>query len=217
VPFGILYTAQHLASFSDVLVLSFFVGPEQIAVYFAATRIIQVVNLIPYAATVGTAHLFSASHTRGDHDELQRLCRHVAANTFAISSLAVAGMVAVGEWLLRLFGSGFEAGYLPLVILAVGVLGRVSAGPAEDVLNMTGNGRVSASTYLAVVVLNAALAIPLIVIFGLAGAALASAAAMIIRAVWLARAARLRLGIDTSILAGGFRGFLRQPHSHPAE
>ena len=72
-PFAVLYGAQHLSSFADVLVLSFFVSPAEIAIYFAATRIIQVVNLVPYAATVGTAHLFSASHTRGDHDELQRL------------------------------------------------------------------------------------------------------------------------------------------------
>src|SRR6185436_12739368 len=95
-PFAVLYGAQHLSSFADVLVLSFFVSPAEIAIYFAATRIIQVVNLIPYAATVGTAHLFSASYTRGDHDELQRLCRQVAALTLAIAAAALAIMVGAG-------------------------------------------------------------------------------------------------------------------------
>ncbi len=213
-PFAILYSAQHLASFADVLVLSFFVGPAEIAVYFAATRIIQVVNLVPYAATVGTAHLFSASHTRGDHEELQRLCRHVSATTLIISAIAVAIIIAGGHFLLKMFGVGFDAGYLPLVILAAGVLARVAAGPAEDMLNMTGNGGVSASTYLAVVVVNVALAIPLIALFGLNGAAIASAVTLALRALWLSRAVRVRLGVDTSILSAiRFRDIVGGRHS----
>ena len=183
-PFAVLYGAQHLSSFADVLVLSFFVSPAEIAIYFAATRIIQVVNLVPYAATVGTAHLFSASHTRGDHDELQRLCRQVAATTLRQSPPSlVAIMVGAGDCLLGMFGHGFEAGYTPLVILAAGVLARVAAGPAEDMLNMTGHGGVSASTYLAVVVVNVLLAVALIIPFGLNGAAVASAISLALRAL----------------------------------
>jgi O-antigen/teichoic acid export membrane protein len=200
-PFAVLYGAQHLSSFADVLVLSFFVSPAEIAIYFAATRIIQVVNLVPYAATVGTAHLFSAAHTRGDHDELQRLCRNVAATTFVVAALAIAAMVATGHFLLGMFGDNFDSGYTPLLILAAGVFARVSAGPAEDLLNMTGNGKVSASTYLTVVGVNVVLAAALIVPFGLNGAAAASAIALTLRALWLSWAAWKRLSIRTSILA----------------
>jgi O-antigen/teichoic acid export membrane protein len=182
-------------------VLSFFVSPAEIAIYFAATRIIQVVNLVPYAATVGTAHLFSASHTRGDHKELQRLCRSVAATTFIIAGLSIAVMVACGHWLLDMFGANFDSGYVPLVILGIGVFARVAAGPAEDILNMTGHGKVSASTYLAIVAVNAVLAAVLIVPFGLNGAATATAIALTLRAFWLSRATWKRLGIHTSILA----------------
>ena len=200
-PFAVLYGTQHLSSFADVLVLSFFVSPAAIAIYFAATRIIQVVNLIPYAATVGTAHLFSAAFTRGDHDELQRLCRQVAATTLAIAAVALAIMVGAGDRLLHMFGHGFDAGYTPLVILAAGVLARVAAGPAEDMLNMTGHSNVSASTYLAVVVVNVLLAVALIIPFGLNGAAVASAISLALRALWLSWAVWRRLQIHTSILA----------------
>ncbi len=200
-PFAVLYAGQHLASFADVLVLSFFASPAEIAIYFAATRIIQVVNLVPFAATVGTAHLFSARHTRGDHDGLQRLCRHVVAATFVIAGAAVALLVAGGDWLLAMFGDGFEAGYTPLVILAIGVVVRVAAGPAEDVLNMTGYSGLSASTYLVIVGVNVAFAVPLIMAFGVNGAAMAGALALTLRAVWLAIAARRRLHVDTTVLA----------------
>jgi O-antigen/teichoic acid export membrane protein len=218
-PFAVLYAGQHLAGFADVLVLSFFASPAEIAIYFAATRIIQVVNLVPFAATVGTAHLFSASHTRGDHDDLQRLCRHVVAATFVIALVAVGILIAGGDWLLAMFGRGFEAGYTPLVILAIGVVARVSAGPAEDVLNMTGHSSLSATTYLVIVAVNVAFSVPLIMLFGVNGAAMAGAIALTLRALWLAFAAHRRLNVNTSILAvlpaGGVFG--PRPSQTPAE
>jgi O-antigen/teichoic acid export membrane protein len=217
IPFAVIYAAQHLASFADVLVLSFFVDPGTIAVYFAATRIIQVVNLVPYAATVGTAHLFSASHTRGDYAGVQRLTRYVVTANVVIASAATLLIVAGGDWLLGMFGTGFEAGHTPLVILAVGVLARVAAGPAEDVLNMTGHGALSASTYVVIVAVNAALAAILIVPFGVNGAATASAVALVVRAVWLSYSAHRRLGIDTSLLAAIGHRLRRSPAEAPAE
>ncbi len=212
-PFAVLYGAQHLSSFADVLVLSFFVSPAEIAIYFAATRIIQVVNLVPYAATVGTAHLFSAAHTRGDHDELQRLCRYVAATTLLIAAIALSIIVAAGVTMLNMFGHGFEAGYVPLVILAAGVLARVAAGPAEDMLNMTGHGDISASTYLAIVVVNVLLAIALVIPFGLNGAAIASAISLALRALWLSFAVWKRLHVRTSILTIMLAGGLAAMHA----
>lgn len=200
-PFAVLYGSAHLSSFADVLVLSFFVSPAEIAMYFAATRIIQVVYLVPYAATVGSAHLFSASHASGDQAELRRLCRHVSLTTFVVAATAVGAILLAGDWMLAMFGQGFEAAYPPLAILAVGVMARVAAGPAEDILNMTGHGALSASTYLLITVPTVAVAVALIVPFGIEGAAMASAGALIARALWLWAAARRRLGIDTSIVA----------------
>jgi O-antigen/teichoic acid export membrane protein len=218
----VLYAAQHLSSFADVLVLSFFVSPAEIAIYFAATRIMQVVNLVPYAATVGTAHLFSASHTRGDHKDLQRLVRHVVATNFVIAAIAVGILVAMGDWLLGMFGDGFEAGYVPLVILGAGVLARVAAGPVEDILNMTGYGGVSAWTYIGAVGANVALALVLIGPFGLNGAAFAAAAALVLKSLSMSIAVRRRLGIRTSIISAGAvllsRIGARNAHLHaPAE
>ena len=200
-PFCVLYGSAYLSSFADVLVLSFFVSPAEIAIYFAATRIIQVVLIVPYAVMVGTAHLFSASHTRGDHDELQRLCRHASKTTFLVSGIAIGLVLAAGDWLLGMFGEGFSAGYVALGILACGVVVRVVAGPAEDLLNMTGYGSVSAYTSVASVVIGIPLTIALVMPFGIVGAAVGSAITLAGRAVWLSVLARRRLDIDTTIFA----------------
>jgi O-antigen/teichoic acid export membrane protein len=205
-PFSVLYGSAHLSSFADVLVLSFFVTPAEIAVYFAATRVIQVINLIPYAATVGAAPLFAATHARGDLVELQRLCRQVSLVTFVVAGLSVVAMVLGGHWLLDMFGTGYDDGYVPLMILAVGVAARVAAGPAEDLLNMTGYGRLTAATYLGVVVVNVALNVALIIPFGIVGAAVATSTALALRAAWLAVVAHRRLGIHTSTVAILFGG-----------
>ena len=200
-PFSILHGSSYLSSFADVLVLSFFVSPAEIAIYFAATRIIQVVNLVPFAAMVGTAHRFAAAHARGDHDGLQRLNNQVSLATFAIAIAAVAAIVVLGHWLLEMFGHGFEAGYTALLILAVGVVARVAAGPAEDMLNMTGHGALSATTFLVVVLVTVGLNVALVIPFGIDGAAIATSVALTGRALWLSVAVRRRLGVSTSIVA----------------
>jgi O-antigen/teichoic acid export membrane protein len=127
-------------------------------------------------------------------------------------------MVLGGHWLLDMFGTGYDDGYLPLLILAVGVAARVAAGPAEDLLNMTGHNRLTASTYLGIVVVNVALNVALIIPFGIVGAAVATSIALTLRAGWLAVAAHRRLGIHTSMVAILFGGrWSPEPLRTPAE
>ena len=198
-PFGVLYACSYLFSFADVMVLSFFVGPADIAVYFAATRVIQVVNLIPFAATVGSAHLFSDAKARDSHEDMQRLANQVSLLTFATALACVVTIAVAGNWLLGMFGSGFHGGYTPLLILGLGVMARVSAGPAEDILNMSGYGAFSASTYAAVVVISVLLNVALIIPLGVLGAALATSITLAGRAFWLALAVRRRIGVNTFV------------------
>ncbi|MYZ48154.1 lipopolysaccharide biosynthesis protein [Propylenella binzhouense] len=201
IPFSVMYGTAQLFAFADVLVLSFFVGPDELAIYFAATRIIQVIQLIPFAASVGTAQLFSANHALGNSERLTRITHEVTFWTTAISVLVALAVIAGGHLLLGLFGSNYDAGFVTLLILSVGLIVRVAAGPAEDLLNMTGHAPWAAWTYVVTIAINVALNVALIIPFGIAGAALGTSAALCLRAFWLALAARKRLGIDTTILA----------------
>ncbi|WP_224406297.1 oligosaccharide flippase family protein [Afifella sp. IM 167] len=199
-PFAIMRGMEPLFSFMSVIVMSFFVSPVHIGVFFAATRIIQVVALIPYAAAVGSAHLFSAAHANGDAPRLKLLTREVSLLTFVSSALATGAVVLCGSLLLSLFGDGFSEGYPVLLILAAGVILRAFFGPAEDILNMTGFGSFSARTYVVMVIASAALSVALIIPFGVLGAALATTIALTVRSAWLALAARRLLGLDTTVV-----------------
>ena len=101
---------------------------------------------------------------RGDRRRRAPLRRHPCPRRSSSSSSASAGRCrsrpsslpasASSPWCSADTGSstcsasGYDNGYLPLLILAVGVAARVAAGPAEDLLNMTGHNRLTASTYL---------------------------------------------------------------------
>lgn len=200
-PFAILHGAGVIFSFADVITLSFFADPPQTAVYFAATRVIQVVNVIPYAARVAGSHRFSAAYAEGALDDIQRLASQMALMTFGSAVICLFGLAIGGDLLLRLFGNGFEAGYLPLLILSLGILAAMAAGPAEEILNMTGHGALSAWSSVVLVCVSIGLNIALILPFGVTGAAVATSLAVAGRGAWLAVAVRRRFGIRTSVIA----------------
>ena len=189
-------------NFADVLLLSLFLPPEAVGVYFAATRLVQIMIFVPYAASAATAQRFADAQARGDRALLSALVAR-SARLSALATLAAgAALLVAAPLLLALFGPGFSASFPALTILVAGVVVQSAFGPAEDLLAMLGGERacalVSVAALAAAVVLNLAL-IPL---FGVVGAATAMAVAGIGRGLGLALVARARLGIATHAFAG---------------
>ena len=190
-------------SYIDVLILSLFLPPEAVGLYFAATRILQFVVFVPYAASAATAGRFAESGAIGDTATLRALVRQTVRLTTLATLGAGAAVLVVSPLLFAMFGPGFEHGVTLLAILIAGVCVQAAFGPAEDVLTMLGAERLCAGISLAALGLAAALNLPLIPLLGPAGAALAMATAGALRALGLALAARRRLGLSTHVLAGG--------------
>ena len=86
-------------------------------------------------------------------------------------------------------------------VLVIGVLLRASVGPAESLLNMSGNERISAVALGATLFVSIALAIVLIPAYGLMGAAFAVSAAMVFESVALGVAVNRKLGIRVSVFS----------------
>src|SRR5690606_15935878 len=91
-------------------------------------------------------------------------------------------LLVFGWPLLYLFGPSFTAGYPLLFIFIIGLIARASVGVAESLLSMAGQQRICAAVYTAVFVLNVALNVLLVPRFGLAGAAMATATALVVEA-----------------------------------
>ncbi|HEX5507549.1 MAG TPA: polysaccharide biosynthesis C-terminal domain-containing protein [Pseudolabrys sp.] len=182
-----------LLTYVDILTLEHFRPPDEVAVYYAAARILAVVAFIYFAIAGATTHRFTEYHVAGDRVRLANFFKETSRWTFW-PSLAVCVLILIfGRPLLSLFGSSFVSGYTVMFILAVGMLARAAVGPAERLLNMLGEQRQCAAVYAIAFAVNLGLCIALIPRMGIEGAAVATTIALVLESIMLFTATRRRL------------------------
>ncbi len=172
----------------DVLLLKLFVAPQELAIYFAAARIIAFVAFVHFAVTAVAMPRFASAYAQNDIGKAGRLLRQFRLWTF-VPSLAAAGFfLLIGPFVLGLFGPEFPAAMPVMAVLAAGHLARALAGPAEAMLSVSGR-----QMYIAVItgitaLLNIALNLALIPRHGMLGAAYATAGAYLFQSaiLWMA-------------------------------
>ncbi len=180
---------------ADVLVLGLFVSPDQVAFYFAATRLAQILAYVPYSATAATAQKYAALASPSDRAELQALISRTAILSATLTGLGALGLGLFGAKLLALFGPGYAEAAPIVSLLALGIFVSCAFGPGEDVLNMLGEERICSLGFLLALGVNLALNFTLIPLLGLTGAAVATLSALAFRGALLASFAKLRLGL----------------------
>ncbi len=179
---------------TDLLVLGVFASPDQVGIYNAAVRTAGLISFVHYAVTSLAAQRFSALATRRDRARIERLLR-TSVHLMFWPALAIAAALAMfGPTLLALFGPEFRAGYPTLLILIAGHLANAAVGPLSVLLNMTGHQAHNARIMGATALVNLALNLLLIPLWGIRGAALATVTAMLLTAALLARGVRRRFG-----------------------
>ena len=95
----------------DVLILKAFVSADQIAVYFAAARVISFVAFIHFAVVAVAMPRFATAYAKRDIERAGKLLRQFRLWTFGPSLLAAAFLLAVGPFVLALFGPEFPAAW----------------------------------------------------------------------------------------------------------
>jgi O-antigen/teichoic acid export membrane protein len=125
--------------------------------------------------------LISEYHALSDFANLRRLTRVTAWGALAAALAAALLMIGFGTHLLRLFGEGFEAGYIPLVILLIGEITAAAAGPVGFFLTMT--SREATATWIEGVActVTVGLALVFVPLYGIVGAAIVVATGSIVR------------------------------------
>jgi O-antigen/teichoic acid export membrane protein len=198
-PLLVITFSEILLQTTDVLAVSQFLGPGDVAVYFAAAKTMSLVLFIHYAVGSAMASRFSALNARGDREGLLNAIREAVNWTFWPSLAGAAIILLLGKPLLWLFGPQFTEGYPVMLVLVLGFLGRAAAGPSELLLNMLGQQRATACVAVIVAVSTIVLNILFVPWFGLLGAASATAASLVLGAALNTAVARLGLGLDIAI------------------
>ena len=187
----------------DIVVLGQFRPPEEVAVYFAATKTLALVHFVYYAVRAATAHHYSKFYHSGDQDGLSRFVTESIKWTFWPSLACSLVLLFAGEFLLSFFGEGFDAGYAVLPILVVGILARAALGPVESLLTMADRQNAAAVVYGATLVANIVLCFVLIPPFGIYGAAAGTTIALVGESIALFFVARRALGLHVFVLGRG--------------
>ena len=180
---------------ADVIIVGIYLPPEKVAVYFAAAKTMALVHFVYFAVKAAAAQRFSALVSGSDRMALATFARQTVQWTFWPSLIVGGIVIASGPFLLSLFGPSFETGHLVMVILFAGIIAKAMIGPGEVLLTMAGELKICAAIYAGALAANLALNVTLIPLWGLYGAAAATAGAMILEAVLLHLIVRQRLGI----------------------
>ena len=188
-------TVEILLLNADILILGLLMSPEYVALYFAATRVAQILFYVPYAATAATAQKYAALTAASERAELQTLIGKTATVSVGLTIAGAAVLSLLAPYLLNLFGAEYVEAAPLVALLALGIVLAGLFGPGEDVLNMLGQERLCSLGFVLALVVNVALNFTLIPLMGLTGAAVATMTAMAVRGALLSYFAWRRLGL----------------------
>lgn len=186
---------------ADVVVVGLFLPPDQVGIYFAAAKTIVLVQFVYFSVKAAAAPRFSAVIATNDHDALAIFASQATRWTFWPSLVIGLCALAAGELLLSLFGPNFTDGYPLMAILFAGILTKASVGPAEILLSMAGHQKLCVGVYAVTLIAAVMLYSVMIPLFGLTGAAVAAATAIMIESLLLHLTVRRTLGITLFALA----------------
>ena len=184
---------------TDVVVISHYMSPTDVAIYFAALKTMSLISFVHYAVGTAVGNRFSALKASGAEDELKAFIRQSVHWTFWPSLASAVVILALGWPLLYLFGEEFTAGYPVMFVLALGFIVRASMGPAEFFLNMLGQHRRCAAIFFTSAGFNLVLNIFLVKYYGLMGAAIATSASMMLAAWMFYNVAKRYLDVEIAI------------------
>lgn len=197
-PIFLIESFFFLLTNADVLLVGFFMQPNDVAVYFATVKTLALVHFVYFSVKAGVAQRY-AQFSNSDPAKLAEFARQTVSWTFWPSVVMALVVLVLGKPMLHLFGPGFEAGFPLLFPLLLGVVARAAIGPAEALLTMSGNQNVCAAVFGGTLAVNIALSVMLIPLYGLWGAAIATTLSMFFEATVLMLTVRRRLGITMLI------------------
>lgn len=174
-----------VVSWSDTLMLSYFLSEDQVGVYRIAFKIATLITFAQFALNAVIAPMVSELHSGGEN--MAFLAKKVAHLNLITAGPIFLSIIILGPFLLQMFDiQNPNAAYPFLAVLSLGQLANAFSGPVLNILNMTGYEQSARNTMLVIATLNILLNALLIPLWGLMGAATATSLTMIGWNFWAA-------------------------------
>jgi O-antigen/teichoic acid export membrane protein len=190
VPLLVVSGLEDLLTYADILILGALMEPEHISLYFAAARTLALANFVYYAMYMVSGRGFALALQDTDKTKVQASVLEATRLTVWCTVMAVAVTICAGPLILRAFGADFVAGFPIMLVLGCGVIARSLAGQSAELLILTGRQREGIAIIASVLAANTVLALALVPVFGVYGAAVSYGLAMALRTglvIWTVR------------------------------
>jgi O-antigen/teichoic acid export membrane protein len=210
-PLVIISAVEALLNRTGVVLLGWFGETREAGIYSLAFNISFLVMLPRAAINTLFAPTISSLFTRKDQVTLQALVTKAALWSLCAAGCIALVLAVLAEPILTWFGEGFSSGVTALRILLVGQVIVSSYGSQLLVMTMTEHERGAAGLLIVSAAVNVVASTVLISMFGLTGAAIATAIAVIVwnvaMAFFISRRLRLLPGVLGMLVAALRRSF----------
>jgi O-antigen/teichoic acid export membrane protein len=169
----------------DVAIVGLLRPSRDVGMYSAAVAISTLVSFLLVAVNAIVAPMISELFSLKEYGRLGQLTRLATLWMFFPALLVTTAIVFFGRTALGLFGPEFIAGYVPLLVLAVGQLVNALTGPVGYLTELTGHQKYAAMVYVICALLSVVLNFLFVPVWGILGAALATSIAFSIANICL--------------------------------
>ena len=184
---------------TDRLMLGAMLDMEAVGIYSVAIQMSLVVNFPLLGITAAVGPLVAEREKANQQSELQHALIKSTAVATVVAVAIVIALAIFGPYVLMIFGPEFDAAYAPLIVLSLGQLANVAAGPAGAILSMSRHENLVAWGVFSSAILNVILNYCLIPVWGIFGAAMATAISMFCWNFVLVIIAKRKLGISSNL------------------
>lgn len=187
---------------ADIIMLGWLRGPEEVALYAAASRLAVILLLPLQAVSAMAAPMIAESYGHTDRSDLKRIASTSGLLIFAVTLPASIAFILLGEHILAIFGAEFQQGYSALVWLVFGQTVSALCGCVAVLMTMTSEHNKAALFNGATAALNLGLNWILIPRYGSMGAAIATGTSLGVQHVLMLIFVVRRIHVDPTAFSG---------------
>lgn len=179
-----------LAANIDVIILAFFVSEPEVALYFAAAKTVSLLAFVHSSIAGVMMRRLAESVANKDVPQFRALSRLGQWASSGITLIGALVLLLLGNWILGMFGTGYQEAYPVLAILLIGIFAQSLSGGAQEILITLGEQKLLAWIVGVTFVMNIILSIVLAQSHGILGVAIATALSTSLRAALVFMASR---------------------------
>lgn len=171
-----LTASMHIImSQTDIVMLGAMESVVVVGIYAVVVKLAALTSFVLGTVNTMAAPKFSELYHSGNMEALESVSKKSSKMLFYATLPIAFVLIVLGKILLGIFGEEYEAGYLALLILVIGQFVNAFVGSVGFFLNMTGYQKELNKMVLFAAVINIILNYVLIPIYGINGAAVATA------------------------------------------